>query len=274
MSKAFKISLIVAAALLVVGGGLAAGGCALGGLASIGWGERGLQVYAAGDPGEQVLVSETYANVDELELNLNAIARVEVVKGDTFSLEGMNYANRGGLTVHMQGGTLRVSTDDVRWNNFLDFGFGDLGWDETYVRVTVPANAELDDIRLRLNACTVSIEDVASAAATINTNACTIDSRDWVCDGLLIDANAGTFDLAGTFTGNTVITGNAITVDLSVGLPLEQCDVIIQGAATSASINGRSIDGVALDYNQSATGTAKAKVKVQTSASTIDMVFE
>ena len=226
MHNGYKTALIVCLILALLGAGLVAGGVALGGKLNfrLDWKNRTL---LAGDA--ELKTGETAPEpFTALEIDV-ATADVEISVGDAFRVE---YALDEEPEITQEGGLFRLKEPSHSGIGIIGITSGGSG---AYVRVTVPADAEFDSVKL----------DTATGELTVSQLRCKTLSVDLSTgDAHLIAVTADTLT-ADASTGSVILSDCAVKdarLDVSTG-SIEARSLAVTGSLKADASTG----DVALD---------------------------
>jgi len=187
MKKIIWIPLVI----LIVGVVIALAAIGAGGLKGF-WVDRGGFHLANTELGELVKVDEKYNSFKNIEINADFFDRITIKEGDAFAVRGQNYERFGGLSVELDGDTLRVeSRHDNRWD--LNIGVTNWGYkqDRAWLDVTYPKGSKLSDVRGTFSAARVTIKDLDCETITIKDDFGDVDLESVTADKLTADLSAG-----------------------------------------------------------------------------------
>lgn len=136
-----------------------------------------------------------------------------------------------------------------KWNTGID-------WNEIVFTVTVPADAEIDEISLTIGAGTLTADSLCCREAELTVGAGTMTLNDFVCTGdCEMEVGMGTLTIdGGALSQHTGIECGMGTVKLKVERP-DDYGYAVSGGMGSVLIDGSKYAGMAID-TQHNTGAA------------------
>jgi DUF4097 and DUF4098 domain-containing protein YvlB len=209
MNNKLKITLIVGAVLLV--GGLAAcvAGYAAGGMKDVVFTAAGRPQVVDWSDGKQLIqVDETFDDVSAIKINVDAMSKVVVKEGPTFSVKGQSLAALGEFKAgRAADGTLEVTQGSERKGWWFGFSFPGLfagrdGLDSSYLEVTVPRGTSLSAVGLDVDAGAVRVENIAAGRIAINASYGDVEVENLTADAITADSSSGDIKAKGLTCGS------------------------------------------------------------------------
>lgn len=178
-------------------------------------------------------------DVRELEVEVGA-GRVEIVTGDAYALRvqgGPRYESA------CEDGAWRISTED-HWNSAIN-------WNNVVFTITVPSDAQLEELSLTVGAGTLTADALSCREAELTVGAGTITLSELFCTGDCdIEVGVGTLHIdGGALTGETDVKCGMGDVRVQTQRP-SSYGYAVSGGMGSVSIDGNQFSGMGIDAKQ------------------------
>jgi hypothetical protein len=279
MSKTTKVLLIIAGALILVGGILSGAGFGLGGMQPARLTESGL-VVTERLSGASIAVDERWERLTGINIDVDLL-ELRLEEGDSFSLEGTYNPDVMTLDVSESGGTLTIhsrSQNDWWWN----FGFGEVRR-ATNMVLTYPRDTEFKEVSVRIGLGDLRVNHLSTERLNISLDAgnfigkelatetlelgmslgnCELDgltvtdkaemvlnSGSLRLDGAAIENltsvnDLGNFDFSGVLSGEANIDMRLGSLIVDVEVPEDEIAYRIESDMGSATLNGHALGSV------------------------------
>lgn len=279
MKNKTRIALIICLILAVLGAGLVGAGLALGGQPNfrLDWKNRTL---VGGDAelqsGEVAPKAFTALEIDV------ATADIEVRVGDTFAVE---YALTEEPEITQEGGVFRLTEPSHSGINIV--GFSGLGTGKgQYVRVTVPADAQLDSVKLDGATGDMTVSQLKCKTLTVDLSTGDANLIAVSADKLTAEASTGSIILTDcsvkdaeldVSTGDIEARDLTVTGSLNADASTGDVELDILGRAAdfamelSSGTGSVSVDG--RDYHHDYASSGSIPLKVEASTGDVDVTF-
>jgi hypothetical protein len=301
MKKVTRNLLIIALALILVGGILSSAGFALGGMKTVNLTPQGPVVESFEGDGI-VVVDERWNKLTALDID-SSILNLKMVEGDDFSLKGSYDSRLMTLDITEANGVLTIR--DIRhgdWN-VLNFDLGFLndsrktrGLTLTYPSGTKFGNVAVksslgnlevqglkaDTLDVRLNLGNFTGRDIMtkSFAADLDMGNCEINGlevsaeayaamdsgrlslKNATINDLTAENNMGRFDFSGTLSGKADIELNMGSLDMDLDIAADDLAYSIDADMGSITLNGRNLGSSALSGPSSPTLTLDVRLNM------------
>jgi hypothetical protein len=307
MKKATRNLLIIATALILVGGILGFTGYGLGGMKSISLTPDG-PVVIRDDGDASVLVDERWNKLTALDID-SGILDLRIVEGDSFSLKGSYDSRLMGLDISESKGVLTIrGTYHNRW--WLNLGPWSLGSNLResvgQMTLTYPRGAVFDQVSAKSDAGNLHIEGLDANSLAVAFAAGNFTGRNITAEELSVDmalgnceikglevtdaaqaemnsgrlnltdarirnltseSNLGSFDFSGSLSGEAEIRMNLGNLDLDLDVAEKDLSYSIESDMGSVELNGHSLGS---DSQRTATSPT-LELDIRTNMGSVDI---
>jgi DUF4097 and DUF4098 domain-containing protein YvlB len=190
-NKRTKVLLLIAGALLVVGGILATAGYALGGMKSVNLTPSGLAVSRPGS-GDMVTIDERWAKLTSVDID-TSIGDLRMEEGDSFSLKGAYNSAYIQLEVSENNGVLTVRSIDK--HNYFGFNFGFFSESAHEMVLTYPKGTKFKDVSVKGSLGSLRAGDLTTENLSVSLNAGSFTAGHLTAETATIDMDLGNCDI-------------------------------------------------------------------------------
>jgi len=222
-------------AIMLVGGLVIGGfGFGFGGMQSISLGSGGIKIFNDSDGAEWTIINQTYKDdeIDSINIDLSNIGKVRIEKGSSFTVDGKNRKQFGGLYADVSGGKLTVGSSENKSPSSILFNIGPDTWGNNngYLTITVPNDSSMDNIDINLKFGDVYLTSVKAGDYTVDVSNGDLSVKDLEAHSFKTESSFGDIEING-------IKADSVTAKNSNG------DVKLSDAVIENSLNVKSSFG-------------------------------
>ncbi|MDR3037287.1 MAG: DUF4097 domain-containing protein [Coriobacteriales bacterium] len=216
-NKRTKVLLLIAGALLVVGGILATAGYALGGMKSVNLTPNGL-VVTRPESGNMVTINERWAKLTSVDID-TSIGDLRMEEGDSFSLRGAYNSAYVQLEVSENNGALTVRSLDK--HNYFSFNLGFFAGPAHEMILTYPKGTKFKDVSVKGSLGSFKADNLTTENLNVSLDAGSFTAGRLTAETATIDMDLGNCDIddlrvsqsaqATLHTGNFTLRNSNVT---------------------------------------------------------------
>jgi hypothetical protein len=197
-----------------------------------------------------ITVSETYQSFTNIDLQTSAIGNVTLKEGDKFAVKGENDEKHGGLSVKLEGDTLKVSSAEPVDTDVMVVT-STAAKNNSFVEITYPKGTKLGTVKLSNSAGDI---DLASLA----------------CKDVSISLDAGNATASGlSFTDKCEAKNSAGNVSLGLSMKKSELSYDLRTSAGKVTVDGKNTSV----HETGGTNGSKTSLYAETEAGNVIVAF-
>jgi hypothetical protein len=257
MSKAVKIFLIIAVALIVAGCAIGGVGFAQGGMRSVIWDGSNHRPVVLSDAklGDTESVNRTYTDVKNITVKAGAISAVRIIPGEKLTVNAKSSKILGGLSARTEGDTLVVTAENRRIFGIFNIVGIIPHQNKSFIEITVPEGMELNQVKIDADYPKVTVSGLTADDFDISCDMGAVTIENTNAGRLYASASMGAVTIENTSAGELSASADMGALKLrnvkagTAKIDLDAGDATLVGFESggldlSCDMGGVNIDGV------------------------------